>query len=679
MISLDRKPDIYLTQVQFDKLKTRGKLEIGSTYHITDAKAVFTVNGKSGDVEITKEDVGLGNVDNTADTEKNVLSATKLFTARKINGVDFDGTEDITVVDDTAIHKTGNETKTGTLTLSGSGGLNIEVGNEVRAKLTYDTLSFSNAYDERNIVLRSSSSASQILSAERGELELIKYTSTGDLSTSSYSGIRLDTNKVLPQMYGYNINQQIPASQTNIDLGSTDYPFNNLYLKGKLNNLTLPDKEDTIATLSDLGGTNKTLSLSINGGEATTYDGSADVAFDVSLSTLGAAKDSEVVHTNSDSTISEHKLVFSKNGSSVSGGVTQPLTLTIDGSSISFKTSQQYPNVGGLDQSSDGSVTLSATKWLINTAGNSGLELRNNMVIPWNRSATSFDMDLGSSTFKFNNLYLKGKINDLTLPSTTGALATLSDVVTSYDNLSNRPIENVDLSDATVLAGVVANTYYRHIGDNNYFYTKGVIYYYNGTNFIKVGDSGGRTHVLIISAESSVIASNVRAAINAFKNNQVVICRVSDLAVAVLSSVVESDLSEDGDGSVIYYSLMFVVSVQGTPVKFTLELPASAADDEELPFEQSLFGGSGPKTKQVTTSAESFTGSGSLYTVTVIDSDIVETSFVKIYPTNTTTVSALSNLVSKCPTVFVGGFMFQLTSNAITELSLTYDISEVSE
>jgi hypothetical protein len=39
--------------------------------------------------------VGLDNVDNTADANKEVLSATKLTTARKIEGVTFDGTQDI--------------------------------------------------------------------------------------------------------------------------------------------------------------------------------------------------------------------------------------------------------------------------------------------------------------------------------------------------------------------------------------------------------------------------------------------------------------------------------------------------------------------------------------------------------------------------------------------------------
>lgn len=50
---------------------------------------------------LDKTVVGLGNVDNTADVNKNVLSATKLTTSRNINGVAFDGTASITIVDAT--------------------------------------------------------------------------------------------------------------------------------------------------------------------------------------------------------------------------------------------------------------------------------------------------------------------------------------------------------------------------------------------------------------------------------------------------------------------------------------------------------------------------------------------------------------------------------------------------
>lgn len=73
----------------------------GSAYIFITSGAVDSVAGKTGVVTLVKADVGLGNVDNTADSAKNVLSATKLTTARTINGVSFDGTANITVADNT--------------------------------------------------------------------------------------------------------------------------------------------------------------------------------------------------------------------------------------------------------------------------------------------------------------------------------------------------------------------------------------------------------------------------------------------------------------------------------------------------------------------------------------------------------------------------------------------------
>lgn len=65
---------------------------------------VTSVAGKSGVVSLVKDDVGLNNVDNTADVNKTVMAAAKLQNARTINGVGFDGTSNITInaVDATA-------------------------------------------------------------------------------------------------------------------------------------------------------------------------------------------------------------------------------------------------------------------------------------------------------------------------------------------------------------------------------------------------------------------------------------------------------------------------------------------------------------------------------------------------------------------------------------------------
>ena len=63
---------------------------------VDNTDAVTSVNGRIGPITLTKSDVGLGNVDNIADSLKNVLSATKLFTARTLWGQSFDGTSNIT-------------------------------------------------------------------------------------------------------------------------------------------------------------------------------------------------------------------------------------------------------------------------------------------------------------------------------------------------------------------------------------------------------------------------------------------------------------------------------------------------------------------------------------------------------------------------------------------------------
>lgn len=76
---------------------TETKWAKGDHVHPSDTTRVPTtrkVNGHalSADVTITKGDIQLGNVDNTADANKVVASAGKLTTARYLEGVSFDGT-----------------------------------------------------------------------------------------------------------------------------------------------------------------------------------------------------------------------------------------------------------------------------------------------------------------------------------------------------------------------------------------------------------------------------------------------------------------------------------------------------------------------------------------------------------------------------------------------------------
>lgn len=92
---------------------------------------------------VTKAQVGLGSVDNTADAAKNVLSASKLTTARTIGGVSFDGSANINLP---GVNATGNQNTTGsaaTLTtartingVSFNGSANITIADATKVSLT---------------------------------------------------------------------------------------------------------------------------------------------------------------------------------------------------------------------------------------------------------------------------------------------------------------------------------------------------------------------------------------------------------------------------------------------------------------------------------------------------------------------------------------------------------------
>ena len=73
-----------------------------SQYH-TDARgdarytAIAHASNVSNPHSVTKAQVGLGSADDTADAAKNVMSATKLTTARTLNGASFDGQANVVV------------------------------------------------------------------------------------------------------------------------------------------------------------------------------------------------------------------------------------------------------------------------------------------------------------------------------------------------------------------------------------------------------------------------------------------------------------------------------------------------------------------------------------------------------------------------------------------------------
>jgi hypothetical protein len=154
---------------------------------------VTSVAGRVGDVVLTKNDVGLLNVDNTADSTKNVLSATKLTTPRTINSVSFDGSSNITITDSTKqpldndltaiaalsgtsgfLKKTATDTWTlDTSTYVTSSGVTSVTG-------TAPIVSSGGTTPAISISAATTSSAGSMSAADKTKLDAISGTNTGD-------------------------------------------------------------------------------------------------------------------------------------------------------------------------------------------------------------------------------------------------------------------------------------------------------------------------------------------------------------------------------------------------------------------------------------------------------------------------------------------------------------------
>ena len=88
-------PDPVLSKFKREELSRDQDLQTRLSAAVTSAETHELDHNNPHDT--TADQVGLGRVDNTPDSEKSVATAAKLTTARNINGVSFDGSEDITI------------------------------------------------------------------------------------------------------------------------------------------------------------------------------------------------------------------------------------------------------------------------------------------------------------------------------------------------------------------------------------------------------------------------------------------------------------------------------------------------------------------------------------------------------------------------------------------------------
>lgn len=142
----------------------------GSAYVYITSGAVDSVAGKTGVVTLVKADVGLDLVDNTADSTKNVLSATKLTTARTIGGVSFNGTANINLP---GVNIAGTQSTTG----------NAATATKLATPRSISGASFDGSADV--VIPNVTTSANGLMSStDKTKLDGIESGATADMTTA---------------------------------------------------------------------------------------------------------------------------------------------------------------------------------------------------------------------------------------------------------------------------------------------------------------------------------------------------------------------------------------------------------------------------------------------------------------------------------------------------------------
>ncbi len=146
-----------------------GNLNVPATGTTSNGKVLKAgaTAGSIGWATLTKADVGLSNVDNTSDATKNIggnaATATKLATARTINGVPFDGTADVVLATGVATEAVKLATaRTVALTGAVTGSASFDGSADVTINTTSSSTTASQLTTARQIALTGAVSGSAL-------------------------------------------------------------------------------------------------------------------------------------------------------------------------------------------------------------------------------------------------------------------------------------------------------------------------------------------------------------------------------------------------------------------------------------------------------------------------------------------------------------------------------------
>ena len=186
-----------------------------------------------GNVNITKENIGLGNVDNTSDNEKSVLSATKLSTARKIGNASFDGTKDI-ILSDIGALATNGDSKDNTVSFTNSDSTTATAWTDVSVLSTGEK--HSSIFNKISTMFKNIRYLYKML----GTTDISSIgdgTTTGAISTLNNNLNLIEKVEFIPSFFAYKVGHTLEIYKhlsnleevANIRLGITQYKSVNDY------------------------------------------------------------------------------------------------------------------------------------------------------------------------------------------------------------------------------------------------------------------------------------------------------------------------------------------------------------------------------------------------------------------------------------------------------------------